>query len=195
MGAGSDPDEAKERVLLGEALVHPQGDGTYMIHFLKEGYEGKNLRFYCLLNTEDNLLQNIASQLGNHADFIRSQFIDDRDLDDKDLASPCEKKVIAHFSGIYHRTYKAANNTFLNNFIGRKNMWGHTFGAPKIAFQNLVISGENYLAQGIVEKSKKTGKEVYLRYMYLLRTEKLCKDMGDKYKKPRKLRKYLLQNL
>lgn len=110
-------------------------------------------------------------------------------------ASNCEKKVIGHYSGIYHRTYKAASNTFLNNFIGRKNMFAHTFGVPKIAFQNLMIMGENYIAEGIVEKSGRTGTEVYERYMELLESEQLCQDLGEDFKKPRKLRKYLLDNI
>lgn len=110
-------------------------------------------------------------------------------------ASSCEKTVIGHYSGIYHRTYKAASNTFLNNFIGRKNMFAHTFGVPKIAFQNLLILGENYIAEGIVEKSGKSGVEVYERYLELLKSEQICQDLGEDFKKPRKLRRYLLDHI
>lgn len=74
-------------------------------------------------------------------------------------------------------------------------MFAHTFGVPKIAFQNLALVGENYIAQAIVEKSGRTGREVYERYMELLETEQLCQDLGDDYTKPRKVRKYLLENL
>lgn len=110
------------------------------------------------------------------------------------LASECSDKVIGHYKAIYHRTYGAASNTFLNNFVGRKNMFAHTFGEPRIAFLGLAIIGENYIAQGIVDKACKSGQEVFDTYIELLESGALCRDLGEDYKKPRKIKKYLLQH-
>lgn len=124
-----------------------------------------------------------------------SELILDGDLDNKELRSACEHKVLDYYSGIYHRTFKAANNTFLNNFIGRKNTFAHALGAPKIAFLQLSFTTNNYIADRIVERSGQSKEEVYRKYIVLLRTGQLCKDMGADYKKPRKVRKYLLDQL
>jgi hypothetical protein len=111
------------------------------------------------------------------------------------FAGTCTDKVLSHYKTIYHRTYKAASNTFLNNFVGRKNMTAHAFGEPLIAFENLLISGENYYAQNIVNKSCKSGRDVYEIYMELLDSGKLCDDLGEDYKKPGKMKRYLLDHL
>ncbi|MFZ4713696.1 MAG: hypothetical protein ACOYL6_08295 [Bacteriovoracaceae bacterium] len=109
--------------------------------------------------------------------------------------SPCQLKVTGHYKQIYHKTYKAASNTFLNNFIGRKNLLAHTFGYPETAFLDLGILGQNHIAQGIVQKSKKSGEEVLRVYDQLLESEELCKDLGDDYSNPHKMKKYLLEKL
>ncbi len=108
--------------------------------------------------------------------------------------SSCEFKVLNYYKEIYHRTYKAASNTFLNNFVGRKNTFAHALGHPQIAFMQYGFN-DNYIADGIVEKSGLSKEEVYQKYMEILNSNKLCDDLKADYKKPRKVRRYLLDAL
>lgn len=110
----------------------------------------------------------------------------------------CEEKVLEHHRAVYHKTYKAASNTFLNNFVGRKNMLAHTFGYPDKAFLQLTITGDNYIADSMVDKAEDQGcnAEGLLKlYIDTLRSGELCRDLGDKYKKPRAIRSYLYKRL
>lgn len=106
----------------------------------------------------------------------------------------CERKVVGHYKAEYHRTYAAASNTFLNNFVGRKNMKAHTLGHPDIAFLGLSFN-QNYIAENIVNKSHKSATEVLAKYMELLKTGELCYALGDDYKSFKQVRSLLLEKL
>ncbi|MFZ4713725.1 MAG: hypothetical protein ACOYL6_08445 [Bacteriovoracaceae bacterium] len=108
--------------------------------------------------------------------------------------SPCEQKVLTHYQNIYHKTYKAASNTFLNNFVGRKNTIAHAFGYPDMAFLHLSFN-DNYYANNIIDKSGKGDFEVFEAYNKLLNSEELCHELGEEYKKPRAIKKLLLDRL
>lgn len=109
-------------------------------------------------------------------------------------SSECEQKVIGHYKAEYHRTYAAASNTFLNNFVGRKNMQAHALGHPEIAFLGLSFN-QNYIAENIVNKSNKTAQEVLEKYMVLLETGELCYALREDYKKFKHVRSLLLEKL
>lgn len=170
-----------------------QGNIRHMFH--PRDFKSSLRSLDCYLTVEEVSVEAINEVMGPIAQIKPSEQILVEDLEDKKLRSACEHKVLDYYSGIYHRTFKAASNTFLNNFIGRKNTWAHALGAPRIAFLQLSWTTNNYIADRIVEKSKKSKEEVYEKYMMLLRTGKLCKDMQKDYKKPRKVRKYLLEQL
>jgi hypothetical protein len=181
---------------LGRPYQNEDNDERRMIHFPAANFLKDKLEMLvCSVTSKANSLNEINQILGPLGSIQKSQQVTSEDLKDSSLASPCERKVIDHYAGIYHRTWKAANNTFLNNFIGRKNMFAHTLGEPNSAFNRTYLYGEDYIANAIIEKSKKTGQEVFETYMRLLRFEQLCLDLGNDYKKPRKVRKYLLQHL
>lgn len=109
-------------------------------------------------------------------------------------SSECEQKVIGYHKAVYHRTYAAASNTFLNNFVGRKNMKAHVLGHPDIAFLGLSFN-ENYIAENIINKSHKSGREVFNKYMELLKTGELCYALGEDYKSLKHVRSLLLEKL
>jgi hypothetical protein len=170
-------------------------EGNFRHMFLNHDFQAKLRSIDCYLSVEDVSIEMMNQVLGPIAQVSLSQQVLKEDLDNKKLRSACEHKVIDYYSGIYHRTYKAASNTFLNNFVGRKNTFAHVWGAPKVAFLQLSFTVNNYIADRIVEKSKKSKEEVYEKYITLLRTGKLCEEMKQDYKKPRKVRKYLLNKL
>jgi hypothetical protein len=106
-------------------------------------------------------------------------------------ASECQTKVLGHYQDQYHRTYKAASNTFLNNFVGRKNTKAHVLGYPQIAFLGM----DNFIANNMIEKSGKEGIVIYRTYMHTLETGELCQDLGKDYQSFGKVRAYLLEKL
>jgi hypothetical protein len=113
-------------------------------------------------------------------------------------ASDCEQKVLGHYSSIYHGTYKAAMNTFLNNFVGRKNMLAHTFAYPKLAMGLMASWDENYIAASMVEKSEEkgiSGNQLAEIYLESLKSGEACQVLGDNILKPRKLRSFILNKI
>lgn len=180
--------------LMDSPLIYPRNENSYIHNFHNFDW-GKVRSLECTLSTEEKNINEVNDVLKGLATLSISSQILPEDLEDKKLRSACEHKVLDYYSGLYHRTFKAASNTFLNNFIGRKNTFAHAFGAPRIAFLQLSFTTNNYIADRIVEKSKKTKEEVYYKYLTLLRTGDLCRDLQKDYKKPRKVRAYLLKRL
>ena len=188
--------EKDKPFLMGKFFIEETDDKKLFTHSIfPNPYWEEISNFKCKLDSEETDIAKINLILGDLGTLTRSELILDEDLDNKELRSACEHKVLDHYSGIYHRTFKAANNTFLNNFIGRKNTFAHALGVPKVAFLQLAFTTNNYIADRIVEKSGISKEEVYRKYIILLRTGQLCKDMGKDYKKPRKIRTYLLKHL
>jgi hypothetical protein len=112
--------------------------------------------------------------------------------------SECEQKVLGHYGNVYHSTYKAAMNTFLNNFVGRKNMLAHTFAYPALAMGLMASSDENYIAASMVEKSEEkgiSGDQLAEIYLQTLRTGEACEVLGDKVLNPRNLRSFILKKI
>ena len=86
-------------------------------------------------------------------------------------------------------------NTFLNNFVGRKNMLAHTFAYPELAMGLMASSDENYIAEKMVEQSSKkgiSGSQLAEIYLESLRSGEACEKLGDKVFNPRKLRSFIL---
>ena len=113
-------------------------------------------------------------------------------------ASDCEQKVLAHYAEVYHSTYKAAMNTFLNNFVGRKNMLAHTFAYPTLAMGIMASSDENYIAATMVEKSEAkgiSGNQLADIYLESLKSGEACEKLGEKVFNARKLRSFVLDKI
>ena len=111
--------------------------------------------------------------------------------------TPCEEKVLGYHKAVYHRTYKAASITFLNNFIGRKNTFAHAFGYPEMAFLRMSFNS-NFIAEAMIEKAEDKGltaEAIYETYTDSLKSGELCEALGNNYKKPRKIRAFLFQKL
>jgi hypothetical protein len=113
-------------------------------------------------------------------------------------AGECEQKVLSHYANVYHSTYKAAMNTFLNNFVGRKNMLAHTFAYATLAMGLMASSDENYIAATMVEKSEEkgiSGNQLAEIYLNSLKTGEACEALGDKVLNARKLRSFILKKI
>lgn len=107
----------------------------------------------------------------------------------------CESKVIGHYKDVYHKTYKAASNTFLNNFVGGKNATAHMLGYPEVAFRGFTLTYPNEKAESLMRKSKRSAETIVKVYRDSLRSGDLCQALGGDYKKSAKVKKYLLESL
>lgn len=106
--------------------------------------------------------------------------------------SACRSQVLGHYKKIYHDTYKKASNTFMSNFVGKKNTRAHMLGYPHIAFLGLTTTIPNYEAEKILKKTGASGDEFLAFYQGILNSGELCRDLKEDYKSFAKMKKYLI---
>jgi hypothetical protein len=114
------------------------------------------------------------------------------------MSSECENKVIQFHQDNYKRTYEQAGDVFFEYFIQRENMLHHTFAYPEIAFNHLAEDDQNYIAAKMIKKAAKRGltsQDIVKAYRDSLASGELCQALGEKYKRPRRIRAFIFKKL
>lgn len=114
------------------------------------------------------------------------------------MGSECEEKVINFHQDRYLKTYEQADDVLFDYFILCENMLHHTFAYPEIAFTHLADSEQNYIAAKMVKKAVKRGhtaQDIVKTYRKTMSSGELCQVLGEKYKRPRKIRAFIFKKL
>lgn len=77
-------------------------------------------------------------------------------------------------------------------------MLAHTFGYPELAFQSFASQDQNYIAADMLDKAYELGRnerDILKIYFKGLESGEICQRLGGDVKKPRKLRKYIMDQL
>ena len=114
----------------------------------------------------------------------------------------CFEKVTSHYKKKYS---SSISSSFKLNFTERKSRFYHAFAYPELAFLAMATEDENYIAARMNQEAKKDcgakdDREVYEKYVELLKSGKLCEDLEQKgqrayWKEARTLRIYILDEV